>query len=207
MGEATSDYLVHRFSPYLAVVGGFLVFVVAIAIQFRDAQLRPVGLLVRGRDGRGLRDDVRRRAPRRVRRPVRGLDAPSSQCRSRSSSSPGTGSRGRFRSTASGRVRRELFYWAAVLATFAMGTAVGDFAAYTLGSRLPLRRDSCSPVLFALPAIGYRFFGAERDLRVLVRLRDDPAARRLVRRLDGQVAPRRRARVRRRAGGVRAGRR
>lgn len=27
--------------------------------------------------------------------------------------------------------RRELFYWAAVLATFAMGTALGDLAAYT----------------------------------------------------------------------------
>jgi uncharacterized membrane-anchored protein len=28
--------------------------------------------------------------------------------------------------------RREAFYWAAVVATFAMGTAVGDFTAYTL---------------------------------------------------------------------------
>ncbi|HZE04443.1 MAG TPA: hypothetical protein VE127_04415 [Solirubrobacteraceae bacterium] len=28
--------------------------------------------------------------------------------------------------------RRELFYWLAVLATFALGTAAGDFAAYTL---------------------------------------------------------------------------
>ena len=29
-------------------------------------------------------------------------------------------------------LRRELFYWAAVLATFAMGTALGDLTAYTL---------------------------------------------------------------------------
>lgn len=29
--------------------------------------------------------------------------------------------------------RRELFYWATVLATFALGTAAGDFTAYTLG--------------------------------------------------------------------------
>ena len=35
MGEATSDYLVHRFNPYLAVIGGFVAFVVALAIQFR----------------------------------------------------------------------------------------------------------------------------------------------------------------------------
>ncbi len=27
--------------------------------------------------------------------------------------------------------RRELFYWAAVVATFAMGTALGDLSAYT----------------------------------------------------------------------------
>ncbi len=30
--------------------------------------------------------------------------------------------------------RRECFYWAAVLATFAMATAAGDLAAYTVGS-------------------------------------------------------------------------
>jgi uncharacterized membrane-anchored protein len=28
--------------------------------------------------------------------------------------------------------RREAFYWAAVMATFAMGTALGDFTAFTL---------------------------------------------------------------------------
>ena len=35
MGESTSDYLVHRFNPYLAVAGGFLAFVVALAVQLR----------------------------------------------------------------------------------------------------------------------------------------------------------------------------
>ena len=35
LGESTSDYLVHRFNPYLAVVGGFLALVIAIALQFR----------------------------------------------------------------------------------------------------------------------------------------------------------------------------
>ena len=33
-GEAISDYLVHRFNPYIAVVAGFVVFAVAIAVQF-----------------------------------------------------------------------------------------------------------------------------------------------------------------------------
>jgi uncharacterized membrane-anchored protein len=50
--------------------------------------------------------------------------------------------------------RRELFYWAAVLATFALGTAAGDFTANTLGIGY-----FGSIVLFAaviaIPAIGY----------------------------------------------------
>lgn len=53
---------------------------------------------------------------------------------------------------------RELFYWAAVVATFAMGTAVGDLTANTFGLGYLL-----SGVLFAaviaIPAVGYRSFG------------------------------------------------
>ncbi len=51
--------------------------------------------------------------------------------------------------------RRELFYWAAVMATFALGTAAGDLTAYTLGLG-----DLASGIMFTavitLPAIGYR---------------------------------------------------
>jgi uncharacterized membrane-anchored protein len=51
--------------------------------------------------------------------------------------------------------RRELFYWAAITATFALGTATGDFTATTLhlgyfGSGLLFAG------LFILPGIGYR---------------------------------------------------
>ncbi len=50
--------------------------------------------------------------------------------------------------------RRELFYWAAVLATFALGTAAGDLTAVTFGLGY-----AASAVLFAaaimVPAIGY----------------------------------------------------
>jgi uncharacterized membrane-anchored protein len=53
--------------------------------------------------------------------------------------------------------QRELFYWAAVMATFALGTAVGDYTAHTLHLGY-----FASAVLFAglilIPAIGYRFF-------------------------------------------------
>ncbi|MFJ4654558.1 hypothetical protein ACIP5Y_25080 [Nocardia sp. NPDC088792] len=52
--------------------------------------------------------------------------------------------------------RRELFYWAAVMATFALGTALGDFTAYTLHFGY-----AASAALFAvsilIPAAGYRW--------------------------------------------------
>ncbi len=46
-------------------------------------------------------------------------------------SSAGSAPSGRCPSTASTRTRREAFYWAAVVATFAMGTALGDLTAVT----------------------------------------------------------------------------
>jgi uncharacterized membrane-anchored protein len=54
--------------------------------------------------------------------------------------------------------RRELFYWAAVVATFAMGTAVGDLTAVTLhlGYLLSAALSAC---MIAVPAIGYRWLG------------------------------------------------
>jgi uncharacterized membrane-anchored protein len=50
--------------------------------------------------------------------------------------------------------RRELFYWAAVLATFAMGTALGDLAAYTVTLGF-LSAGIVFAVLFALPGIAF----------------------------------------------------
>ena len=41
-------------------------------------------------------------------------------------------------------LRRELFYWATVCATFALGTAAGDLTAYTLPPRLPRVQGSSS---------------------------------------------------------------
>jgi uncharacterized membrane-anchored protein len=55
--------------------------------------------------------------------------------------------------------RREGFYWAAVLLTFALGTAAGDWTASTLHLGY-LPSGIGFAVLFVLPAIAYRFFGA-----------------------------------------------
>jgi uncharacterized membrane-anchored protein len=53
--------------------------------------------------------------------------------------------------------RRELFYWTAVLATFAMGTAAGDLAAYTAHLGF-LTAGLFFAAVFAAPGIAYRFF-------------------------------------------------
>jgi uncharacterized membrane-anchored protein len=59
--------------------------------------------------------------------------------------------------------RREAFYWATVLATFALGTAAGDMTATTLslgffGSGLMFLG------LMAIPLVGYRWFGMSEVL-------------------------------------------
>jgi uncharacterized membrane-anchored protein len=52
--------------------------------------------------------------------------------------------------------RRELFYWAAVFATFALGTALGDFTATTLGLGY-LSSVVLFAVVIAIPLLAWRF--------------------------------------------------
>ncbi len=54
--------------------------------------------------------------------------------------------------------RRELFYWATVITTFALGTATGDMTATTLGLGY-FSSGVLFAVLIALPALGYWLFG------------------------------------------------
>jgi len=54
--------------------------------------------------------------------------------------------------------RRELFYWATVAATFALGTAAGDLTANTLGLGY-LGSGFLFAVAFALPGLAHRFAG------------------------------------------------
>jgi uncharacterized membrane-anchored protein len=55
-------------------------------------------------------------------------------------------------------LRRELFYWATVGATFALGTATGDLAAHTLQLGY-LTAGIVFVGLMAVPAVAYRWFG------------------------------------------------
>jgi uncharacterized membrane-anchored protein len=58
-------------------------------------------------------------------------------------------------------LRRELFYWAAIMATFALGTAAGDMTADTL--RLGYFASGLLfAVLFVLPGLAYALFGANQ---------------------------------------------
>lgn len=55
-------------------------------------------------------------------------------------------------------LRRELFYWATVMATFALGTALGDLMAVTVNLGY-LGAGILFAALFALPALAYWLFG------------------------------------------------
>lgn len=55
-------------------------------------------------------------------------------------------------------LRRELFYWATVIATFALGTAAGDMTAATLGLGY-FSSAVLFAVLFAVPLLARRLFG------------------------------------------------
>jgi len=54
--------------------------------------------------------------------------------------------------------RRELFYWATVLATFALGTAAGDLTAKVVGLGY-LGSGVMFAVVIAIPYVGYRWLG------------------------------------------------
>jgi len=54
--------------------------------------------------------------------------------------------------------RRELFYWATVMATFALGTAAGDMTASTMGLGY-FTSGVMFGILFVIPALAYRLIG------------------------------------------------
>ncbi|HEX6487794.1 MAG TPA: hypothetical protein VF137_02825 [Candidatus Dormibacteraeota bacterium] len=156
-GEAVSDYLVHTINPYYAVALGTLGLLLALAIQLAlDRYLAPAywfAVTMVAIFGTMAADaaHIELHIPYAMSaaicavglavifltwRAVEGtLSIHSIQTR-----------------------RRELFYWAAVLATFAMGTAVGDLTAYTLRLGF-LTSGLLFTVAFALPFILRRLTG------------------------------------------------
>jgi uncharacterized membrane-anchored protein len=152
-GESTSDYLVHNVNPYLAVVGGFVVFVGAMALQLRAERYVPwvywMAVAMVAVFGTMAADVVHIEF---------GVPYVLSSILFAILLVVVFWSWSRTEHTISihsiTTSRRELFYWAAVLATFAMGTALGDLAAYTLNLGF-LSAGILFAALFALPGLLY----------------------------------------------------
>src|SRR5712691_5290174 len=156
MGESTSDYLVHVMNPVLAVGIGFVGFVAALALQLSVRRYLAwtywLAVVMVGVVGTMAADvlHVGFHVPYIVSSVLYAIVLAAvfvTWQRTERTLSIHTVD----------TLRRELFYWAAVVATFAMGTALGDLTAFTFG----LGYDF-SIVLFAvmimIPAIGFRFF-------------------------------------------------
>jgi uncharacterized membrane-anchored protein len=157
MGEATSDFLVHRFYPPIAVVAAGLALVAALLLQFRSSRYNvwAYWLAVVMVSVFGTMDAD-------VLHIVLGIPYLISTT---------------FFAIALAVVfwwwyssehtlsihsivtrRRELFYWATVMTTFALGTAAGDMSARTLGLGY-LGSGLMFAALMAVPALCYWGFG------------------------------------------------
>jgi uncharacterized membrane-anchored protein len=157
MGEATSDYLVHQFNREFAVVVGFTAFVVAMVLQFSVRRYNSwvywFAVSMVAVFGTMAADVLHV-----------GLGIPYAVSTAFYSvvlavilwlwyRSEGTLSIHSIYTR-----RREVFYWATVLATFALGTAAGDLTARVVGLGY-LGSGVMFAVVIAVPYVGYRWFG------------------------------------------------
>jgi uncharacterized membrane-anchored protein len=156
LGESASDYLVHAMDPVVAVAIGFMGFVVALALQFAMRRYIPwtywFAVVMVGIFGTMAADvlHVRFGVPYAASSVLYGIVLTAvfvSWYRTERTLSV----------HAIDTPRREAFYWAAVVSTFALGTALGDLTAITLnlgyvGSMVLFA------VVIAVPAVGYRWF-------------------------------------------------
>jgi uncharacterized membrane-anchored protein len=157
LGEATSDYLVHRFNPYVAVLAGFVVFAAALAAQLAVrryiAAVYWTAVVMVAVFGTMAADVVHIEL---------GVPYVASTIAFAIALAVVFAAWYRVEGTLSihsvDTLRRELFYWAAVVTTFAMGTAAGDLAAYTLNLGF-LDAGLLFAAVFAVPALGWRFLG------------------------------------------------
>jgi len=157
MGESTSDYSVHAIAPVAAVGLGFIAFVAALSLQLAMrhyvAWAYWLAVVMVGVFGTMAAD---------VLHVGFGVPYIASSAFYALVLAAVFWTWQRTERTLSihtiNTARRELFYWAAVVATFAMGTAVGDLTAVTLhlGYLLSAVLFAC---LIAVPAAGYRWLG------------------------------------------------
>ncbi len=155
MGESTSDYLVFHINPYVAVVVGCLGLLAALAPQLRTPRYRaPVywlAVVMVAVFGTMVAD---------VLHVVLGVPyLVSSSALAVLLALVFVAWYASERSLSIHHIdtpRRELFYWATVMATFALGTALGDLTAATFGLGYPASVVLFA-VLFVIPALGYHY--------------------------------------------------
>jgi uncharacterized membrane-anchored protein len=153
MGEATSDFFAFRYGPVLAGTVGTVVFVAALTIQLRARQyvawiywLAVVMVAVWGTmaaDGLHIELRVPYSVSTTFFAAALAVIFIAWYATERTLSIHSILTR-----------RREMFYWAAVLATFALGTALGDLTATTLGLGY-LASGILFTVIIAIPAVAY----------------------------------------------------
>jgi uncharacterized membrane-anchored protein len=157
MGESSSDYLVHTLPPAVAVVFGFIALLGALAIQFRARRYVPwiywLAVAMVGVFGTMAADVLHV-----------GLHVPYAVSTVFFAAALAVVFTVWFLTERTLSIhsiytpRRELFYWAAVVTTFALGTAAGDLSAVTLH-----RGYFSSGVMFAIvilvPAVAHWRFG------------------------------------------------
>lgn len=155
LGESTSDYLVNAMSPVLAVAIGFVAFVAALVVQFAMRRYLAwaywFAVVMVGIFGTMAADvlHVGFGVPYVASTALYGVVLAVVYV-------VWQRTEGTLSIHSIDTPRREAFYWAAVVATFALGTAAGDMTATTLGLGY-----GGSIVLFAvvlaIPAAGFRW--------------------------------------------------
>lgn len=157
MGEATSDYLVHRFPPPPMVVLSGLVLAAALWVQLAADRYRVwtywIAVVMVAVFGTMAADalHIGLHVPYVVSTTIFAVTLAAIFVLWKRSE-------GTLSIHSITTRRRELFYWATVMATFALGTAAGDMTARTLGLGY-LGSGVMFAALIAVPAIGWRWFG------------------------------------------------
>ncbi len=157
MGESTSDFLVFHINPYVAVIFGCVGLVVSLILQFSVRRYIPwvywLAVVMVAVFGTMAAD---------VTHVVLGVPYVISTTVFASALAIIFIAWYRTEKTLSIHSiytrRREMFYWATVMATFALGTAAGDMTASTLGLGY-FPSFVLFAILFAVPAVAHRFFG------------------------------------------------
>jgi uncharacterized membrane-anchored protein len=156
-GESTSDWMVHRIAPVAAVLIGFVGFCAALALQLRADRYSAwrywFAVAMVGVFGTMAADvlHVGFHVPYAVSAVLFALVLAAVFI-------TWYRSQGTLSIHSIVTPRRELFYWAAVVSTFALGTAVGDLTANTLGFGYgPSALLFCGLIL--VPALGHRYLG------------------------------------------------